>query len=383
MPYNVTTVAGLALNTGSTDGIGSAARFNGCVDVCSDGSNLYVTDIYNNTIRKIVISTGVVTTLAGLAGSPGSADGTGNAARFYNPVGICTDGTYLYVCDTQNYTIRQIVIATGVVTTIAGLAGNRGTADGIGSAAHFYQPDLICINGPDLYLTDDTTIRKIIIATADVSTFAGLANTPGNLDGIGNAARFNTPTGICTDGANLYITDYDNLNIRQVVISSTAVTTLASSGIPSPLGISTDGTNLIFADDSDVIFNLVIATGILTTIAGLAGSPGSADGIGSAARFNGCVGVQCYGDNLNTVFVADSGNSIIRQMVFQVPPLPPVVSGLPKKAVANPKQNTVTFTATITPGEFSVKSNDVGEINTVLRKVRDSLSRFKVESRLN
>ena len=77
-----------------------------------------------------------VTTLAG-TGSSGSANGTGTAASFYNPFGITTDGTNLYVGDTNNHLIRQIVISTGVVTTVAG-TGDNGSANGTGTAASFY-----------------------------------------------------------------------------------------------------------------------------------------------------------------------------------------------------------------------------------------------------
>lgn len=129
----VTTVAGLATNSGSTDGTGTAARFNAPYGITSDGTNLYVADSVNRTIRQVVIATGVVTTLAGLAGSAGSTDGTGSAARFQSPQGITTDGTNLYVSD-LNHTIRQIVIATGVVTTLAGSAGSTGSTDGTGTA---------------------------------------------------------------------------------------------------------------------------------------------------------------------------------------------------------------------------------------------------------
>jgi len=88
---------------------GTAARFSAPNGITTDGTNLYVTDTGNSTIRKIVISTGVVTTLAGSsAGSSGSTDGTGTSARFYSPYGITTDGTNLYVADTFNHTIRKI-----------------------------------------------------------------------------------------------------------------------------------------------------------------------------------------------------------------------------------------------------------------------------------
>ena len=92
----------------------------------------------NHLIRKIVISTGVVTTLAG-TGSSGSANGTGTSASFNYPHGITTDGTNLYVAEYGNHLIRKIVISTGVVTTLAG-TGSSGSANGTGTSASFYSP---------------------------------------------------------------------------------------------------------------------------------------------------------------------------------------------------------------------------------------------------
>jgi uncharacterized repeat protein (TIGR02543 family) len=143
------------------------------------------TSDYNNTIRKIVIATGEVTTLAGSAGVRGSADGTGAAASFYWPDGITTDGTNLYVADSGNVTIRKIVIATGEVTTLAGSAGVRGSADGTGAAASFNWPGGLTAAGTALYVSDvaNDTIRKIAAVFAanrpqtysitDLGTLAG------------------------------------------------------------------------------------------------------------------------------------------------------------------------------------------------------------------
>src|SRR5204863_9562419 len=91
------TAGGIA---GSADGMGSAARFNHPWGVATDSAgNVYVADRDNSTIRKVTPG-GVVTTLAGLAGSYGSVDGTGSAARFYNPMGVATDSAgNVYVAD--------------------------------------------------------------------------------------------------------------------------------------------------------------------------------------------------------------------------------------------------------------------------------------------
>src|SRR5216117_3006362 len=121
IPYTFTTLAGQA-SYGSADGTGSAARFYYPDGVATDSSgNVYVADTFNHTIRQITPA-GVVTTLAGLAGSSGSADGTGSAARFFYPEGMATDSSgNVYVADFDNSTIRKITPA-GVVTTLAWVA---------------------------------------------------------------------------------------------------------------------------------------------------------------------------------------------------------------------------------------------------------------------
>jgi hypothetical protein len=104
----VTTLAGTAAASGSTDGAGAAARFYLPSGITTDGTNLFVAVSGDYTIRKVVIATGVVTTVGGTAGSDGSTDGTGAAARFFLPSGITTDGIDLFVADTFNHTIRAI-----------------------------------------------------------------------------------------------------------------------------------------------------------------------------------------------------------------------------------------------------------------------------------
>lgn len=233
----VTTLAGTAGEFGSADGAGVVARFSSPSGITSDGTNLYVADYGNSTIRQIVIATGVVTTLAGSAGVSGSADGTGTAAEFNFPRGITSDGINLYVADTSNQTIRQIVIATGVVTTLAGTAGGFGSfSDGTGAAAGFSYPRGITTDNTNLYVTDNGNhaIRQIVIATGVVTTLAGNAGSFGSIDGTGAAAEFNYPDGIITDNTNLYVADTYNHTIRQIVIATGVVTTLAGTAGVSP-----------------------------------------------------------------------------------------------------------------------------------------------------
>jgi len=306
----VTTIAGKRWS----DGTGAAASFSDPRGVTTDGINLYVADMGNNTIRKIVIATGAVTTMAGMPGNAGAADGIGAVARFNSPADITTDGTNLYVADSQNYTIRKVVIATGAVTTLAGTAGIHGSVDGIGAAASFYNPSGITTDGADLYIVDsgNSTIRKVAIATGAVTTLAGTAGITGSADGIRSEARFNYPGGISTEGTNLYVADTFNGAIRKIVIATGAVSTLAgaAAGINAPSGVAIDGANLYVADLFD-IKKVVIATGQVSTLAGT-GAWGAADGVGTAASFYFPQAIASDGTNL---YIADSGNNIIRKIV--------------------------------------------------------------------
>ena len=155
----VTTLAGSS--QGSTDATGTSASFNNPHGITTDGTNLYVADESNHRIRNIVIDNGTVTTIAGQSDN-GSADGIGTAASFWNPYQITTDGTNLYVVDGWNNTIRKIVISTGVVTTLAG-TGSAGSANGTGTSASFRAPRAITTDGNNLYVADGTNhrIRKI------------------------------------------------------------------------------------------------------------------------------------------------------------------------------------------------------------------------------
>src|SRR5512141_1272229 len=146
---------------------------------------------------------GATSTLAGTAGSSGSADGTGTSARFNDPNGVTTDGNDLYVADSGNHTIRKVVIATGEVTTLAGTVGASGSTDNTGTSARFSHPYGITTDGDNLYVaaSDNHTIRKVVIASKEVTTLAGTAGSSGSTDNSGPSARFNDPHGLTTDGA--------------------------------------------------------------------------------------------------------------------------------------------------------------------------------------
>ena len=214
----VTTLAGTPNNMGSVDGIGAAAAFNGPSEMTYLNGNLYVTDLYNNVIRKIDVATGTVSTFAGTAGNVGYADGVGASAVFNQPLGITHDATSLYVTDASNGLIRQLDVATAAVTTLAGTYPRTGViVDGVGLLAQFssingvhYEASCLC-----LYVVDLHAVRKLDIGTKAVTTIAGL-NGWGAVDGAANVARFNQPKSISGDGTSLFLTDFSNYKIRRI-----------------------------------------------------------------------------------------------------------------------------------------------------------------------
>jgi streptogramin lyase len=325
----VTTFAGLAGTTGSADGVGTTARFSGPSGLASDGTYLYVADFGNHTIRQITIATATVVTLAGRAGQPGTADGAASTAQFNGPWGVTLEGGAIYVTNANGHSIKKI--AGGVVTTIAGSqTGTSGAMDGTGTASRFNIPyDLIGDGAGTLYISDlaNCVIRKLVLSSGVVSTFAGTFAMAGSTDGTGAAARFNGPRGLAIDSGSLYVADSDSRTIRKIVLSTAVVSTVAGTADtpgdtdgtgmaallrqPSALTRAPSGALYITDTTSHVIRRLEPATGAVATVAGAAPSPGSIDGTETGARFDRPTSVTADGQ---IVYVADSGNRKVRRI---------------------------------------------------------------------
>jgi sugar lactone lactonase YvrE len=341
----VTTTAGRAGVGGSADGVGPAARFSdpSGVAISADGAIALVADTQNHTIRKLVLATGAVTTLAGSPRANGSANGVGSAARFFHPEGVAlsADGAIALVADTDNHTIRKIVVATAEVTTLAGRPGSPGSANGAGDSARFSSPGGVALAAGFALVADtgNHMIRRIDMTTGAVTTLAGSPGRSGGADGVGAAARFSSPRGVALsgDGALALVADTGNHTLRKIVVAPAEATTLAgSAGLPGsadgagaaarfsyPRGValSADGSTALVADFSNnVIRAITLATGGVTTLAGTPGSSGSSDGAGAGARFAYPAGIARSGDGA-IVLVADPDNQTLRRIGFvSVPP---------------------------------------------------------------
>ena len=328
--YGVTTLAGWPFFWGTSDGTGWLARFEFPGSIREDtAGNLYVSDGNANTIRKVT-QAGVVTTVAGAAGIVGSTDGPVAAARFNAPSGVVYDPTTgnLYVADDGNYTIRKI--SGGMVSTLAGAAGSAASVNGVGTQARFTDPQDVAVDAAgNLYVADGAgnQIRKVTPGGA-VTTLAG-NGVSGNVNGPGTAAEFKDPVGVAVDGAgNVYVADLGNNEIREVTPAGT-VSTFAGSArsgsadgpavsaqFSGPSGVSVDSAgNVYVADTGNDTIRMITPGGTVSTVAGSASAtPDNIDGPDPAAVFFDPA--QVFPDPATGVlFVADSGNGTIRRIV--------------------------------------------------------------------
>ncbi len=219
----VTTLAGSS--AGYADGTGSFASFNVPygVAVSPDATFALVADRNNHRVRFLVVATGAVTTLVG--STPGYTDATGTSAIFNCPsaVAISPDGTFALVTDGGNNRVRRVMIASGVVTTLAG-SGATGFADGASSSASFNNPFSIAISPDASYalISDmgNNRLRHIVMASGVVTTLAG--SIGGFADGAGTSALFSGPRGvaIAPDSASALITDFGNSRVRRATLAS-------------------------------------------------------------------------------------------------------------------------------------------------------------------
>jgi sugar lactone lactonase YvrE len=336
--------AGSPDTAGTNDGNGTIARFSGPRHLTIDAKgNLYVADakvriispggnvttlpgtydapegvavdssgnvwITSGRIIQKITPAGAVTTIAGNKDKEGRTDGPGTAALFSDLAGIALDKAgNIFVADGGvNQTIRKIT-PSGVVSTFAGTSP-IGSADGQSAAARFYKPGRIALDALGNILVADGynhTIRKVTPAGA-VTTLAGSPGVNGATDGVGLAARFNTPTGIAVDPkGNVFVTEHYGRKLRKIL--HTGSVTTVTTGYLSGVDVDSDGT-VFFADQN--VIKKISPTGTVSIFAGNLAA-GDTEGFGASASFNGPSGLRISKNG--DIFVADLGNAKIRRI---------------------------------------------------------------------
>jgi len=299
----------------TVDGVGVNASINTPVYMAIDGlNNLFVSDPYTNSIRKITPD-GTVTTFAG--GHLGFANGIGSAAAFNSPSGLAVDANNnVFVADAANQEIRKIT-PDGTVSTFAGRLYTLGSKDGGGGDATFSFPiGLAFDQSGNLYVTDliGNLVRKVTPGRM-VSTIAGSGNYL-SADGTGRLASFANPQAIAVDKqGNIYVEDAYYATGQKEIRKITAggvVTTIIAPGIitgfdSSMLALNNDGLLFFGMPDQNEI-QTFSATGVLSVFAG--GNSGRT----VLGPTNAPIPLTPYGmvfDKLGNMFCADGTNNVI------------------------------------------------------------------------
>ncbi|WP_344827463.1 T9SS type A sorting domain-containing protein [Rurimicrobium arvi] len=334
----INTVAGVGTSSFSGDGAAATlAELAQPVSVAKDASgNIYISDQGNHRIRKVTVSTGVITTIAGSSTSGYSGDGgAATSAKLYYPAGIAVDGSgNVYIADQANQRVRKVTASTGVITTIAGTGTAGFSGDGsAASSAQLNNPVAVAVDGSgNVYISDqyNQRIRKITASTGNISTVAGTGTYGYSGDGgAATSATLKNPAGLRVDASgNIFVADLFNHVIRKITASTGYISTVAGSGTS---GFSGDGgsatsANLNYPVDVDVddsgniyiavqyshrIRRVRAATGVISTMAGTGTAGYSGDGgLATAANLNYPSGLTSDGGG--NLYVADRENHRIR-----------------------------------------------------------------------
>ncbi len=344
-PTVVTRVMRTTAGTGTAgyngDGPATAAHLYYPYGVAVDAQgNVFISDTYNQRIRKVTAATGAISTVAGTGVAGYNGDGPATTVRLYYPAGLAIDADgNLYIADQYNYRVRKLTAATGVLTTIAGIGTGGSTGDnGLATTAQLNLPTGVGLDAANnVYIADQSNhkIRKVTVATGVITTIAGngTAGVAGD-GGPATTAQINSPTGVAVDGSNnVYIADYSNNRLRKVTAGTGVISTVigstagfrgeselaATAMLYAPTGVAVDATGDVYIADqfNNRIRKFTVATGRIATVAG--GGTGDFGGDGSvatAAQLERPTGVAV--DAAGNLHIADQFNHRVRRAAFQL-----------------------------------------------------------------
>ena len=262
---------------------------------------LYIAEAGGNRIRRVNLSTGIITTVAG-TGSPGNSGdgGAATSARLYDPNSVVVAGDRMYIADYSNNRIREVDLTTGIIRTLAGTGESGFSGDsGLAINAMLREPIALAMGPGALYFTDrNYLVRKIDLTTEIITTVAGAGLNQGD-GGFAYRAFLSVPEGIAIQGRYLYIAESGRHKIRRVDLTTGIITTVAGTGefgglgdgglavkarLYAPTGVDAVGGSLYITDGNNHRIRRVdLTTGIITALAGsVRGNQGDGGPPGSA-----------------------------------------------------------------------------------------------------
>jgi trimeric autotransporter adhesin len=334
----ISTVAGTGSYGYSGDGgIATSAALTYPLGVAIDASgNIYIADTYNNRIRMVTKSTGIISTVAGTGSSSYRGDGgLATSAELSSPRGVAIDASgNIYIADIGNNRIRMVTKSTGIISTVAGTgsSGYRGDG-GLARLALLNSPRGVAIDASgNIYIadTDNRCIRMVTKSTGIISTVAGTGSSSYSGDGgLATSAKLYYPYGVAIDASgNIYIADAGNNRIRMVTKSTGIISTVAGTGssgysgdgglaisaqLYDPSGVAFDASgNIYIADTINHCIRMVTkSTGIISTVAGTGSYGYSGDGgLATSTALRSPEGVAI--DASGNIYIADTKNQRIR-----------------------------------------------------------------------